>query len=641
MPGPCYPADLKKFDLTHDEAVDIWKYARDNYVGNGRPLADMIHSVASDLGLRPEWVAKAFVEPKQLRPMTNEVYRKGADRRAAVRYAKEMVRSIDTPLYKKAINAVLKAPFAVAVYGHGTVGMITHAGGRMFLPSQWNTYWPHFFEQWKLWLRKDYHEAVIQNLVRDPQFTMWQRAGAAIDPAQTYTDYGMYAKWLGRAGQAGSRGFDALKLYRLEANKAEWAKVPEAIKRDPIARAQMAKNIAQMTNHATGVADIGYGAMATGAQRLLFAAKLEASRWARIIGDPIKTVDTFANWKNAAAADRQIAMTRVKHAAEFAGFYIASMLANQGLLMALGSKQNVNFTDPTQSDWLKFKAFGRSFALDGNLLAPLRLLGKVIYGDLIAQRTKTNQSRFQAAAGDVAQYVRGKLSPLAAIATDVTTSADYSGRPMPWSSEPPKYPDQPRYTASEYALSKGPIPLSGAIREIYDSFRAKGMGAMQATTFIKALATLGIETTGAKVSQDYAAAKPKTAVNTVHVLAKSFREKLAESDPKLRAEMDRARQQVFAQGDYTNLNNALVEKDNDRAGAAIQDLLTRKGKTRDQLVEYYSNLPERPFSGSEDLEDVFLHRLSPPQRAQYRAARNEQIGMTQRFFQVLRTVKTN
>lgn len=406
--------------------------------------------------------------------------------------------------------ATIRAPFAIAIYGHGTVGMITHAGGRMFLPSQWGTYWRNFGSQWKLWVNKDYHDRAIYKLVNDPDYSFWKHAGAAVDPHSIYTDYGLYAKWGGKFGAAGKRGFDALKIYRLEANKAEWAKVPESIKNDPQQAAVMARNIAQMNNHATGVANIGHGPLATTLQTVMFAAKLEASRWARIIGDPAKTIYTFTDWKNAAAADRHIAVTRLKHAAEFGAFYFAALLANQGINQALGTGQKVNLTDPTKSDWLKFKAAGHTIALDGGLLAPVRFLGHVIAGDLMARRTKFQQmkgNRFQQATTTAGQYARGKFSPTASIATDVGTGSDYAGRPLPFSKDQPSFKDQTRYTWGEYLWSHGPIPLTGAAEVVYNALRQQGMSGLQAETFLKALAVAAAESTGAHVNEDLNAPK--------------------------------------------------------------------------------------------------------------------------------------
>lgn len=504
MAAPCFPAQLKKFEFTRDEIADLWAHAKTAYIDKGASLSDTIHGVGTDLGLKPEWVADALTKPKAIRRVSDDLYRKMSVRRRVVQEAKSLVRSIDTPGYKRAIQGVLKTPFAVAVYGHGTVGMETHVGAALFRPSSWNTYFSNFGRQFKYWTNTAAHEAAMQHLVRDPDFVRFNRAGLAIDPDRTYTDYGTYAKFLGKLGEPGKRGFDVLKIYRLEEAKAQWAKTSASIKNDPEMASEMAKLIAENVNHGSGVADIGHGTPQTIASNVLFAAKLEASRWARIIGDPIKTTETFLNWKNASAPERQIALTRLKHAVEFTAFYYSTLLANNAMLAAFGSKNRVNMTDPTKSDFLKHKIGDHSVALEGSLLAPVRFLAKVGY-DLWGPQSKfqksTHETRFDAVGGAAADYLRGKLAPFPSIATDLATGSDFSGRPLPLSNAPkPRKGDKP-YSWPEYALQHGPIPLSGASREVFESMKEQGMSLPQITMLMKALPVLGAEMTGVKIGK--------------------------------------------------------------------------------------------------------------------------------------------
>lgn len=527
MSKPCFPSQLKKVEFTDEEVQDIWGHVKSAYIDRGvTDLESTINGVGRDLGLKPSWVADALARNKTTRRVTTEMYRKMSDRRYVVNQAKDYVKSLGQPFLSKALEAVIKVPFAAAVAGHGTVGMETHAGGRMFLPSTWNHYWPNFLRQWKLWLKPAYHEALMQELKRSENFDLFRRAGLANDPDRVYTDYGAIAKYAGLRG--GQRGFDALKLYRQKAMEASWSRVPESIKADPVASLEYARGLAKVHNAATGTADVGSGPLAIGVQRTLFAAKLLKSKWDRVIGAPIETATTFTNWKNATGAERHVALVRLRNASEFAGTYVAALIANQALLQAVGSKQTVNLNDPSKSDWLKFKAFNHVIALDGGLLDPVRLLGKIVYGDLIKARTPFQQrsgTRAEAAMTDLAKYIRGKLTPSLGILTDEATGTDYVGRPVPrplLPTEPAKYKDQPAYTPSEYILSHGPIPLSGGIREIYDSFREQGMTSLSATQFIRALGKMGkeewakaglttvTETTGAKASKDYVASMNPT-----------------------------------------------------------------------------------------------------------------------------------
>lgn len=504
MPGPCYPSDLKDPKFTREEIVAIWRFAKDSYIDRGADISETIRGVANDLGLRQEWVARAFTEPKAIRNITNDMYRKMSDRRRAVQEAKDIVNGLDKPMVKRIWDAIWQTPFAVAVAGHGTVGMQTHAGASLFRPLTWDTYFKNFGRQYEYSFSKAAHEAAMQELVRDPNYITAKRGGLANDPARTYTDYGVYAKWIPKIlGKAiGQRGFDVLKKYRQDAFNYEWNRVPDSIKSDPAAAKDMAENLSDMINHASGVADIGHGPIPTAVNKLSFAARLEASRWARIIGDPIKTVDTFANWKNASAADRQVAMTRLKHAAEFTGFYIATLIANNGILAASGSKDRVNLTDPTKPDWLKHKVAGRTLALEGNLIAPIRLLAQLVYAGIgPRQPYQRTESRFETAEKAVGGYLRGKAAPAVGIAIDLASGSDFMGNVMPGRSDTPKK-GKHQLAVGEYIGQRGPIPLSGFLREIYDDFREQGMSAATITNLMSGLAVLGAETTGVKVGHE-------------------------------------------------------------------------------------------------------------------------------------------
>lgn len=503
MASPCFPSQLKDFKFDQEEIVALWRYAKDNYIDKGvSDISDTIHGISADLGLKPEWVAKALTEPKALKPVSDALYAKMSARRQAVSQAQEFIRSADTPAWKKVIGGIYKAPFSLAVYGHGTVGGITHAGALMFRPSAWGEYWPNFIRQAKYFASPALHEAAMQQLERSPNFVVARRAGLANDPNRIYTDYGQYAKFFGMEG--GKRGFDALKTLRQDMFDKQWASIPDSIKSDPKARMEMARGMSEMINHSTGaLGSMEKGFLANAgktADPIAFAARLEASRWARIIGDPLKTLDTFARWKDASAAERHVAVTRLKHAAEFTSVFVGSLIANQALLSATGSDDKINFTDPSKSDWLKHKAFGHTVMVDGGLLAPVRLLGRLVYDELIRpQKEFRGESRTERAIKDVGQYTVGKLAPTGTILKEAFTGEDFQGRKLPWSSDKGTK-QKPRITWTEFASSHAPIPLAGAIREIYDSMRERGLSHPDAKALLRGLGAFGAELTGARIA---------------------------------------------------------------------------------------------------------------------------------------------
>lgn len=400
---------------------------------------------------------------------------------------------------------------AAKIAGHGTVGMVTHAGGLIFRPSVANVYWRNFGRQFGMWANPAFHERLIYNLENDPEFHTWKEAGASIDPQKTYTDYGMYAKWLGKAAAGGQRGFDALKLARLELNKQQWEGVPDDIKNDPQAAMETRKQIAAMNNKATGAQARGNdilneAARSKLANSVLFAPKLYASRWSRIVLDPVKTLGTVIDWNNATQAEKYAAITKAKHAGEFAAAYIGALVTNQAILSATGSNQKVNITDPSKSDWLKFKGAGSTITADGGLLDPVRLIGQIVSYSLEQDNKRdifkqgTDQDKIRE---DLAKYVQGKLNPPVALAAEVITQRDFAGRPLPWSSKAPKYKDQEKYSWGEWLGSQGPIPLASGIEAVYDGLRKNGLNHAQAKDILVGAATAMAGMTGVHAQEDY------------------------------------------------------------------------------------------------------------------------------------------
>jgi hypothetical protein len=301
----------------------------------------------------------------------------------------------------------------------------------------------------------------------------------------------------------------------MELNKAQWEKVSDSIKSDPDQAYAARRAIAEMNNKATGTSSL-FGKMAgvdipTALHTAFFAPKLYASRWSRALFDPVTTAKTFLEWGKATEAEKMIATTKLKHAAEFASIYLGALAVNQGLLAATGSKQRVNLTDPTQSDWFKFKAAGKNITADGGLLDPIRLLGQVVYGDLIKARTDKDRrlkgTRFEAATKDVGKYVRSKFNPSLGLVVDSATGQDYSGRALPFSNEPSKYKSQQKYKWGEWILSHGPIPLSSGTRVAYEEMQKHGLSKPDAAAILEGAAAVAVGLTGAHETEDYS--KPK------------------------------------------------------------------------------------------------------------------------------------
>ena len=88
----------------------------------------------------------------------------------------------------------------------------------------------------------------------------------------------------------------------------------------------------------------------------------KASRAAWLVVDPNPRPRTHSARKTAAEGERQFAINQVKEKGVGGWNHVRAAGAQQGVLSAIGSKQNINFTDPMKADFLKFKAAGMTLS---------------------------------------------------------------------------------------------------------------------------------------------------------------------------------------------------------------------------------------------------------------------------------------
>jgi len=493
----------KKGDtMTPEQVKTLWNRAK-AYLDAGETDFDNIrHKLATELGIPVNDVTKGLAQPKGIKAVTDDMYRKMSEQRRLVSSAKNWIKNQQMPGWLRFFRNVPRIFFIDKVFGHGTVGMITHAGLNIFNPGAWKTYFPNFLRQYKLlgWHDKGaYHERMMQDLIRDPLYVKARRAGLANDPFRYTDDYqNAFSQWFGKLGLTGNRGFDALKLFRQARFSQIWNNLP-----DNMQTKEMASMVSDSINHATGVVKMPFREWANWT---FFAPKLEGSRWAWMVGDPLKAAKTFADWNNSTPEAQRFAMSELKQKAVIAGVYYSLLAANQGILSASGSKQSINFTDPRRSDFMSFKLFGHDLGVVGPMLGMVRLFANIVHAS-VGKRGKLES--LTPRAGEVGQeaeeYLRGKLSPFSGFGVDVFSQADYAGRPMPWSNDrTPAYLRRQGfgpYTYGQYAAQEfTPIPVSEAIKEVWKN---QGMSESEMNTYLNAL-LVGVTAgaTGARLSAD-------------------------------------------------------------------------------------------------------------------------------------------
>ena len=491
--------------LSQSQIKTIWNYIKNAYLSRGENDLDRIASdVADDLGIPRRMVMDAMASPKSAKRLTDAMYLKSARARQAVQAAKNWLANKSTPGWLRLLRNVPRVFFIDKVFGHGTVGHVTHAGSMMFDPAAIKSYWPTFLEQYRMILSPGHHEKMMQGLQHDPYFVTARRAGLSNDPFRYMDDYQNPAltKWFARFGLSGNRGFDALKLLRQARFNQIWDGLSDSM-RTP----EMAKLVANGVDHATGIVSGNVLGRASGvASTVFFAPKLELSRWAFAVADPIKAARIFSTWKDASPEERMFAMMEVKQKARIAGTYFGLLALNQSMLSASGSNQQINFTNPRRSDFLSFKGFGQNIGVIGPMLHMVGLFAN-LWNIATAKRSRLDSltPRGQAMGEEIWSYGRGKLSPFASPIVDFSTQADLRNRPLPFSEDrTPAYlrrQGMGKYTWPEYLTETfTPIPVSEAIREVWHD---QGMSQAQQDQWLKAMTVFGLTGgTGVRLTED-------------------------------------------------------------------------------------------------------------------------------------------
>ncbi len=480
-------------EWTPVQARALWHVAKANYIDRGKTdFNDIRAGLATDYGLSKDDIARGMAAPKGVRPLTNEMYAKMAERRRVINQAKQWVADAKYPGYQKFFRNIPNAFFNLATFGHGTVWTITHAGNQYFLPKASGELFKDLGRSFKLMGVTDkgaYHERMMQDLVRDPNYITAKRAGLANDPFRYQDDYQNpgVVKVFKDIGLMGNRGFDGMKMFRQFRFNQEWDATPASL-RTPDGAKLLADNI----NKATGITKSSK--LPNWTNTAFFAPKLEMSRWAFLYGDPAKDVKTLTlDRKTASPEERHAAVRDIRQKLTMAGTYLGALALNQAVLSSTGSDQQVNLTNPRAGDWLSFKGFGHNFGVVGPMVSSVRFLQNIAH-DFWGERSKLEQvqsTRGSEAGTRAFEYARGKLSPFAGVALDAASQSDAVGRPMPWSKDPLSYRAKQigasgPYSYGEYASKKLlPIPLEEAATEIW---RSQGASDDQIGKWMRAIA---------------------------------------------------------------------------------------------------------------------------------------------------------
>lgn len=487
--------------FTPEQVKGLWNQVK-TYLDSGNDhYGEIRNKIATDLGMSVEEVNRGLTQSKPIKRLADDVWKKQQTARLLKQHAKQWLKDAQLPGYRKALASLPRIAFGVKVFGHGTVALGTHAPMVAFQPNFWPEYLKDFVKMYRMVKNPAFHEMQMTDLRQRKNYTIARRVGLVNDPL-SYEDFNnpQMAQGLGKLTGAGDRGYSVLKILRQDMFDKHWDALPESAQLPEVAEA-----IADGVNHATGVVK---SRAFPSASVIAFAPRLEMSRGAWLVVDPVKAANTFLDWKNASISDKHFAINQIKEKATVAATFFSLLAANQALLSATGSKQKVNMTDPMKGDFMKFKVAGMQLSYGNPMITMMRLpvrLYKIRESDggKLKNLVYPDESSYTV----LGEYARSQLSPFSSLVTDLWLKSDWMNRPLPNSTRP--VPKRLRdegvkpYTWAEFGLEQTlPIPAEEALREVWkDGFHANSE---QIAAWRKALASGSVMiATGARLNDDW------------------------------------------------------------------------------------------------------------------------------------------
>jgi len=485
-------ADKSGNKFTTEESRALWDYAKSKYLENGVKYNDMIAGVANDLGLTWRQVSEAITSPK-VKPISDEMYiRQGKLRMAQIK-TKDYVEKANRGILGKAYYAVSDLFRGIAVFAHGHIFIGTHAGMTIFdIPRASKTFKAFFNGIRFAYGNTAKYEKSMLELKNRKKFLLAQRSGLQNDPNESNTDdYQRSSKWmaklLGKIGLTGVKGFNAIKILRQDLWESHYNKLTDAEKTDPL----VLKKISELVNNATGATNIK---LPKWTKEIAFAANMETARWEKLTSNPFKASKTALNVlsdmvtkkKSVTDSEKVFAKIWASRVGWEVATYASALIANAALQNILNPNNPVNMTNPSKSDFMKFKFGETDINPTSGMLGAMSFvggLGQVARGD---QKILRGDTRLQAAGKNTFAYLRGKLSPLPATLVDIGTQSDFGDNPLPFSSDKPRT-GKHKLSWAEYAFEKAPIPIADAAKNVYAGMIENGMSENQANLWLKGL----------------------------------------------------------------------------------------------------------------------------------------------------------
>ena len=163
---PCYNGPNPVKD---EERAVIWKWAKEHGgIDDGFPINHVANAVNQQFfgGMaKPEWINDIMSGRKTpFREVADDMWKKQYNRRVITQQAQEISRLANLGPVATKIRQLWNIPRTAAVFGHGVVFPITHAGDLAFRPQSWGTFIKGTLETYKGAFSKAYTERALSSV---------------------------------------------------------------------------------------------------------------------------------------------------------------------------------------------------------------------------------------------------------------------------------------------------------------------------------------------------------------------------------------------------------------------------------------------------------------------------------------------
>ena len=492
--------DKKGNKFTPDEAKSIWKYIKKTYIDKGVEYNEALIKTGEDLGMTYEQVANSVITPKT-KQASGEYFVKRSLANKNRQATKQWVEEKNQNNSVKVLRKIWNFPKALMTFGHGHVFIGTHAVTNLADPVHVAKTIGAMIKSYKYaYGNRGNYERDMEALKNHPLYQVAREAGLANDPDVLHLDDAENAQgFTKRMGQTGERGFNAIKVLRQQIFNNEYENLTETEKQDP----KSVERIARLVNNWTGATNVN---LPTWVKDAGFSSNMEASRWERLGSGPKATIYALKGLtKNGTPDQKVFAKVYFKRAGRQLATYGSLLAANAVVQHYKNPDREVNFTDPTKSDFLlpKFGNHDITVDLSGGLLSSLGFLARLNkYRTADEKNLPRGKSRGEAQWEAAGSYLRGKLNPAAAIGIEWGTGRDFSGNVVPWSEDKPKG-EQRKLGWGEYIAGHSlMLPLAEGFHVMQKSAKENGLSPFDYENLMKGLEVAAISgATGIKTKE--------------------------------------------------------------------------------------------------------------------------------------------